>query len=286
MSSYLFDRRSMALLLSGMSLAGLLLFGTGVLVGLGLQPRDDRQVATVEFRPLASEGPSAAAAPASSPAVEPAPAPPPPATVQAPEIQPASDPAPAPLPAESAPARTASAAGVEAPERMPLRMAELQQVLETAEVPASAAPAAAPPLPLQPEPAVDEGADRRAVPAALIEPRAAAPLAVEPSRVAPPEEPSPVPLYRHSELRGPDGEPTYAIQVAAFELRRTAGRVGAELLRQGLDAYLVPFETPSGRGMYSVRFGRFADAEAAYEAARDFERIQGVATLVRLQLTD
>ncbi len=95
-----------------------------------------------------------------------------------------------------------------------------------------------------------------------------------------------MPVLSHAELAGEDGEPTFGIQVAAFELRSTASQIAAELTRRGWNTYLVPFETQSGRQMYSIRFGRFGNGREAYRAARDFEQRENAPTLVRLQLQE
>ena len=280
MYSFLFDRRSMALLLTGMAVAGLLLFAGGVLVGLQLQLDGSAPVTVAQFRPL---GPSQ---PAGPPQSEP-PASPPPAqtapvgtgsgTSEEADPQPAEPAASTEPPAARPPAIAEPPATLvaQAPEGPETDLPE-QQIVLTAE-PAGETPARTAVL-------EDLSAAPQAVPASLVPPaRPGAAPAEEPARSTADET---VPVLTHGELADADGEPTFGVQVAAFELRSTASRIAAELTRRGWDAYLVPFETPSGRRMYSIRFGRYSDGGEAYRAAREFERREKAPTLVRLQLRE
>ena len=270
MYSFLFDRRSMALLVTGMAAAGLLLFVGGVLVGLQLQLDGSAPGTVAQFRPLGPNEPAPAAPAASTPA-ETAPA----ASAET-DPQPAAPATPTEPPAARPPAIVEPPAALvaEAPERPEAELPEQQLVLAAEPTEAFARTAVLEDLSTTPQ----------AVPASLPPP--ARPSA-EPAK-APVASPAAeaVPVLTHGELTDADGEPTFGVQVAAFELRSTADRIAAELTRRGWDAYLVPFETHSGRRMYSIRFGRYSDGGEAYRAAQEFERREKAPTLVRLQLRE
>lgn len=295
MYSFLFDRRSMALLLTGMAAGGLLLFAGGVFVGLQLQLQGTEPVTVAEFRPL---GASAAAAP-----LEP--------DESATPAQPAA-PAELPAPGSEAPAESAPPAEPAAPAQPPsepaLVIAAAPPVTGTprpaTEPPATELPASALPTPElpatglpeqtivlareepQPEPGRAAVRDESTPAAAAVPASLPSPAPARTPAIPVPTVDESVPVLSHRELVDEQGEPTFGVQVAAFELRATASRIAAELVRRGWDAYLVPFTTPSGRQMYSIRFGRFGEAAEAYRAARDFERQERMPTLVRLQLAD
>ena len=270
MYSFLFDRRSMALLLTCMAAAGLLLFAGGVFVGLQLQLDGSAPVTVAQFRPMGPAEPAPSTRPAATPpAVEP-----PPAASPEPQAAPAAAATPEPPAGRPEPAAEPPALLAAAPPPDGAPLPEQQIVLGAADETVEARPAALE----RPE------ALPRAVPAALPAPGEARQEPAGPPADWPVDES--VPVLTHGDLADSDGEPTFAVQVAAFELRSTASQIAAEFTRRGWDAYLVPFETASGREMYSIRFGRYDTSAEAYRAAREFEKIEKAQTLVRLQLRD
>lgn len=245
MYTFLFDRKSLALLLGGAAVAGALLFAAGVLVGLRLD-LPPRSGAVAEFEGLAGfEGgliKSAGAAPAQPAAAAPAsgghpgsatPAEPPPAATAAPA---APDRQPSPPPVE--PAR-----------------------------PAVQAPPAAEPVATVPPPAqsADPGAEPAQATPATSPPAAAAEPAASGACAA-----------------VTDGS-GYYVQVGAYGLAANARRQIQALVSEGFgNAYLATLRTSSGGSLSAVRIGDYATrAEALEVCHRYLDAAPGREAIVR-----
>ncbi len=264
MYNFLFDRKSLILLVVGLTLGGGMLFFAGVLVGVywSLPNGTTLQAAALPR-------------PALLPARESAPATAPPPAV--------SDPGPVAMNPE--PAGSAAPAG----------SAIAEALNEAAGTAAPAGAASGGPISTEPTialptgPAPEEtpgpiagtgesiGLPKTSPPAALQPAPAPPPLAAvkphparQPSpRLEPPEPPS-SPAIASSES-GESGEGRYTIQVGAYALVANSEETVAALSRRGYAPYVV--EIQGARGvLHVVRVGRFPDRGTAARAASDLRR--------------
>lgn len=264
MYSFLFDRKSLILLVAGLATAGGLLFVSGLLVGVvwGV--------------------PGAAAPPPAAPVIRPVavslakPCPP-----QAePEAQPAESDAPAEQWADldqeekasgsSAGERSAAPADPVASEAsvLPGRGDGMSGLAGADRTTPAGAPAGA-----NEAPSVGPLA-QAAPPSSYLEDstgRAPEPGKPAPEAAAPATQTQPVAA---SDAR-------FSLQVGAYRQAENSSRAVQELQRLGYDAYVV---AEGGRGtLRTVRIGRYADMADAERAAAEFRRREGRAAIVRTQ---
>ena len=248
MYNFLFDKKSLALLIAGLVLGGGMLFFAGVLVGVywSLPYGESIQATAPPRRPLP---PTAAAEPAAAP---------PPA---------------APEPVAARPSSLASEPPVsEGGERegRPERPAPL---------------ATEPPieLPVSPPPASETagpvaGAEEsiglpRSVPAPAPDPTPAPALRAEAPRPRPARRPrqSEAPASPEPVLAVDSGEGRYTIQVGAYSEAANSEETVTQLSRRGYSPYVV--EVHGTRGVLRlVRVGRYPDRGTATRAASELRR--------------
>lgn len=258
MYTFLFDRRSMTLFVTGLVAVGLLLFGAGVLVGMRISlPEGPVQLA--DFEPLSEfdsprgEESGAAAIPGRLP--------------KAPLEVPAEVPAKLP---EKLPEKPA----LEVPKELPAGLPKAASEPTAAEA-ARPEPLPAPP-PARPAtaPAATPPAERPALPADPVPAADLVPAAARGPEEAPAPEAAPTPST------APAARAVYFVQVGAYRVQENAEKHLAALLAEGFNAYLQPLERSSGT-LQAVRFGSFASREGADQAAsRYLEREPGREALV------
>jgi cell division septation protein DedD len=260
MYNFLFDRKSLILLVVGLTLGGGMLFFAGVLVGV--------------YWSL----PNGTTLQAS--------APPRPALLSAREIAPAAAPPPA-VPEPSPVAVTPEPVGSAAPAGSAIAEA-LNEAAGTA-APTSAAsggPLSTEPtieLPVGPAPQESPGPiaggesiglPKTAPPASLQPAPAPPPLAAvkpHPARQPSPRLEPPEPPASPAVASGEPGEGRYTIQVGAYALVANSEETVAALSRRGYAPYVV--EIQGARGvLHVVRVGRFPDRGTAARAASDLRR--------------
>jgi cell division septation protein DedD len=264
MYNFLFDRKSLILLLVGLTLGGGMLFFAGVLVGVywSLPNGTTLQAAALprpalfparEIAPVAAPPP---AVPDPSPvALAPvAPEPPAPAgSAIAEALNEAAGTAPPASAASGGPLSTAPTIELPtgpAPEEAPGPIAGTG---ESIGLPKTPLPAPHSPIPLVPVPP----------PLAAVKPHPAR----QPSpRLEPPEPP-----FSPAVASGESGEGRYTIQVGAYALVENSQETVAALSRRGYAPYVVDIQGTRGV-LHVVRVGRFPDRGTAARAASDLRR--------------
>ena len=256
MYSFLFDRRSLALLVGGAAAAGVLLFVAGVLVGLRINlPAPTAQ--TAEFKTLSAfEGGligTATAEPASGPAMEP---------LSAAEPEPA-EPAPTPVEPTPRPAQPTAARAQAVPPPAPPVEAHAEPPSVATQPPpdrveASPAPAAPTPVPVpvtpEPEPA----------------PVAAAPA--PPPAETRVEAPSPAQAVASTAEPAPTTGPRlgHYVQVGAYAVAENAQKQLQALRSEGFNGYIATHRASSGRTLNVVCFGSYPTLRAAFIDAQKY----------------
>jgi cell division septation protein DedD len=254
MYSFLFDRKSLILLVAGLATVGCLLFVAGLLTG-------------VFWAPAAPGATLASAPPGAMPAsLFPSSQPCPPAGGQVADTE-----RPAPEPELEEPVPMLEADAHPQPRRVP-REAVRQAVLQPSP--------AEPPSRREEKPADADlnGQEPAAPPAsepasALASLETAAPAAAP---AAPPMAIDPAPAASQPALKQ---EPVYSLQIGAFRQSENSDRIARDLQNRGYDAYVV---TEKGkRPLRTVRVGRYTARDEALRAAQYFEQREGVQVIVR-----
>ncbi len=258
MYTFLFDRRSLALLVSGAVAAGVLLFAAGMLVGLRIN-LPAAPVRTAEFKSLSAfEGGligTATADPATVPAAPPLSAP----AASEPAPAPAD---PAPVAEDPDPAPTATPLAVVPKQAAPTPAPPIE--VPTAPPPA---PVPLPPEAVAPAPVVAEPARETVVASAEPVPaptETAVEAAAPPEAVASRAEPASPPEPRH----GP------YVQVGAFGVSENAEKQLALLVSEGFNGYITEQRTRSGGTLKVVCFGRYPTLKAAFIDAQKYLAVE------------
>ncbi len=85
-----------------------------------------------------------------------------------------------------------------------------------------------------------------------------------PSTIEPPKEPK-------LEAKKAMGGVHYTVQVSAWRTEKKANKVAADLIKTGLEAYVVKADLPQmGGSWYRVRVGKYATRKEATKAAEEF----------------
>ena len=246
MYNFLFDKKTLMLLLAGLGLSGALLFFAGLLVGVevGLPPASG----AVAVRPPPVERPE----PPAAKKPEPAPAA---ALAECPcelGVQTAAlpaEPCPEPEPPAAPPVEKAAPAPVPVKEPEPVAVASV--------------PVPEPEPELEPETGMETGVELAAAlePGAEVVVAEAAPAEAQ----AQPAEVTPL---------------AFSVQVGAFRSPENMERVLEDLRSRGYEPYVVELTGSRKRVLHAVRIGRYTDRSEALQAASDFRRRERMAALV------
>jgi cell division septation protein DedD len=246
MYNFLFDKKTLMLLLAGLGLSGALLFFAGLLVGVqvGLPPASGAvAVQPPRDRPEPLAEPAPVFAPAECPCE--------------PGVQTAAlrvEPCPEPEPVEAPPERSV-------PAPVPVEKREPAVV-------------AAVPVP-EPEPAVPVLASFPSPEPEQPETKPEAEPAAEVLLVAQVEEKG-LAEAQPAVMR-PAG---YAVQVGAFRSLENLEKALEELRSRGYEPSVVELPGSRSQVLYTVLIGRYTDRSEAFRAAADFRRREGMAAVV------
>jgi len=275
MYSFLFDRKSLILLLAGLATVGCLLYFAGVLTGV--------------YWGLPGSAEAVAAPPPAAPAAFSYSRPCPPAAVSG-ETPDDRDFEPVPIEApegakpsdgrESPPRQVATFGEVAPEERRNVPAPRLDPAL--AEASALAASRPSPPRQAPSRAASSTSTERTVLaqtaasaPSPIAEARAdslGAPTGL-PGPVAP--ETTPLATAEPASIRNA----VYSLQIGAFRRPENSAKIVQDLQSRGYDAYVV--EEGGTRAIRTVRVGRFGDRDEAQRAAADFRRREGKTAIVR-----